>query len=514
MRRAVQLILFVVFVYLISATRWPPSDTVLVDAFLSIDPLLSFQTIIASRAWVDTAFYGFIMVGLTLLLGRFFCGWICPLGTCIEFGDDLTFGKKKKRIIKNREAKLRWIKYVLLFIILLAALFGHALAYLADPICWITRFFTYAFWPFWVATERLFLELFRPVFESLGWMNLARVHINQPPFGSFGVVAVAFLVIVLWLNKYQRRFWCRVLCPLGALYGLFSRFPLFQRVVNNNCDDDGICSRRCETGAIGDQFRKYNPSECIQCGRCVSVCKTQATDFKPKIKNEGRAPSFDLTRRKMLGALGVGVIGTTWLAFDPKHQYLGDNALRPPGSLPEKEFLSTCVRCGQCIKACPTNCLQPAGLETTVAGFMSPIAIMRLGPCDQNCNACGECCPTDAIRSLDLEEKPYAKIGNAVIDRGKCIVWEQEQHCLVCDEHCPYGAIYWKEDQAGKRYPHVDENRCNGCGQCEKACPVSGAAAIRVTLAGEIRLKEESYKETANERGLILDIKEDEIYSF
>ena len=514
MRRVVQLILFLLFVYLISATKWPPSDTVLVDAFLAIDPLISFQAIIASRGWVSTAFYGLLMVGLTLVLGRFFCGWMCPLGTCIEFCDDITYGKNKKRILKNRKPVLRGIKYALLLVILFAAIFGQGLAYVADPICWITRFFTYAFWPFIVAVEILFLDLFRPLFESLGWMNIARVHIHQPPFGSFGVIAVFFMVIVLWLNRYQRRFWCRVLCPLGAFYGLFARFSLFQRVVNSNCDDDGICARRCETGAIGDRFRQYNPGECIQCGRCVKVCKTEAVDFLPRIKNQGRAPSFDLTRRQTLAALGTGLVGTTWLVLDPKHQTIGDSALRPPGAVPEMEFLSTCVRCGQCIKACPTNCLQPAALETTIAGFMSPISIMRLGPCDQNCNACGECCPTDAIRSLDIDEKLYAKIGNAVINRGKCIVWEQDQHCLVCDEHCPYGAIYWKEDQAGKRHPYVDENRCNGCGQCEKACPIYGTSAIRITPAGEIRLKNGSYKKVATDRGLNLELKEDEVYNF
>ena len=114
---------------------------------------------------------------------------------------------------------------------------------------------------------------------------------------------------------------------------------------------------------------------------------------------------------------------------------------------------------------------------------------------------------------MEMNEKLYAKIGNAVINRGKCIVWEQDQHCLVCDEHCPYGAIYWKEDQAGKRHPYVDEKRCNGCGQCEKACPIYGTSAIRITPAGEIRLKNGSYKKFATDRGLNLELKEDEVYN-
>ena len=109
---------------------------------------------------------------------------------------------------------------------------------------------------------------------------------------------------------------------------------------------------------------------------------------------------------------------------------------------------------------------------------------------------CGSVCPTDALRELALAEKKHAKLGTAFIDKDRCLVWEQDRLCLICDEQCPYNAIVfqWKD---GFRRPVVIENKCNGCGFCEEQCPVSGASAIIVTSRGEIRLSKGSYIEAA-----------------
>jgi MauM/NapG family ferredoxin protein len=503
MRRAAQLALLALFVYLLALTRWPLSDAILVDAFLVIDPLLSIQAAIAGRTWVSGFAYGLLMLGLAAILGRFFCGWMCPFGTCLELGDDLVY-RKKKRKWRNHERHLRYVKYIVLAVIIIAAIFGQGLAYLADPICWATRLFTYALWPMGAGIGNVGLDLLRPIFEYFGWMNLARATFEQPVFGSFGIIAVIFFAVLVWLGRYQRRFWCRVLCPLGALLALPARFTIFHRTVGDACDEDGKCRRVCETGAIDHAFKKYDPGECIQCQKCVSNCHLDVVKFAPTKRRAQSLPKTDMTRRHLIGAFGIGAFASAWLGFNSKRTLINDEALRPPGALPENDFLATCVRCGQCVKACPTNCLQPCAFETGVAGLMTPTALMRLGPCDQNCNVCGQVCPTGAIRALDFIEKPFAKIGNAVIEPGRCLVWEQERLCLVCDEHCPYGAIYWKEVAGGARMPFINENRCNGCGQCEEACPVTGVAAVRVYPAGQIRLKEGSYEREAAERGLDL----------
>jgi formate hydrogenlyase subunit 6/NADH:ubiquinone oxidoreductase subunit I len=131
---------------------------------------------------------------------------------------------------------------------------------------------------------------------------------------------------------------------------------------------------------------------------------------------------------------------------------------------------------------------------------------LRFAPCEQNCNVCGKVCPTQAIRSLSLEEKTNAKVGTAVLRKEMCLVWAQDKLCLICDEICPYDAIVFRTVE-GYRRPFVIASRCNGCGFCEQKCPIQGDSAIIVVPSGEIRLQEGSYLKEAQK--LQLEFKPD-----
>jgi formate hydrogenlyase subunit 6/NADH:ubiquinone oxidoreductase subunit I len=149
------------------------------------------------------------------------------------------------------------------------------------------------------------------------------------------------------------------------------------------------------------------------------------------------------------------------------------------------------------MKACPTNGLQPAILESGLDGLWTPRLVPRIGPCERNCHLCGQVCPTAAIRNLPLEEKTYARIGTAVVDRSRCLAWEQDRACLVCDEACPYNAIDGRNEMVlgttlGR--PFVNEQACVGCGLCEARCPVDGPAAIQVFSMAADRKKTGWYK--------------------
>lgn len=194
--------------------------------------------------------------------------------------------------------------------------------------------------------------------------------------------------------------------------------------------------------------------------------------------------------------------------LDPRVTKRTERWLRPPGALPEVDFLATCIRCGACLRICVTHTLQASGMENGLQSWGTPIHNMRAAGCEQQCDLCGKICPTGAIRNLPLIERQHAKIGTAVLIRERCVAWAKDRVCLLCDEACPYNAIVFRPVEGHKR-PFVDESRCNGCGMCEAVCPVSGESAILVYPTGEIRQKEGSYKEILNRERIFLEPKQD-----
>ena len=248
-------------------------------------------------------------------------------------------------------------------------------------------------------------------------------------------------------------------------------------------------------------------AECIQCRTCVAACPEDIITFpaSPQPLPAGQSSRPDLSRRGFLysvaGGVGLGFV-VQQSPFTPLQNK--QQLIRPPGALPKSEFLTTCIRCGECMKSCLTNTLQPSLWEGGLAGLWTPKLDLRFAACEQECNVCGKVCPTQAIRSLDLEEKTHAKLGTAVLRKEMCLVWAQDKLCLICDEICPYDAIVFRTIE-GYRRPVVVASRCNGCGYCEQRCPVEGESAIVVAPIGQIRLRTGSY--VAEAKKLQLDFK-------
>ncbi len=212
-----------------------------------------------------------------------------------------------------------------------------------------------------------------------------------------------------------------------------------------------------------------------------------------------RQQKLDLGRRSLLlaGSAGVGtVLLVRSSAMGQNHTYNPD-LVRPPGSAPEDEFLAKCIRCGECMKVCPTNAIQPAFTEGGIAGIWSPVLKMKLGYCEYECNLCSQVCPTHAIQEISLEAKQKIKIGTAFFDRNRCLPWASARTCIVCEEHCPTPkkAIWFQEVEVPTadgtlttvKQPHVNLDLCIGCGICQNKCPIADERGVYVTSVGESR---------------------------
>jgi polyferredoxin len=516
-QRALQVPLFILFLVLLWLAAYPLPSWFDVDLFLRLDPLISLGAMATARDYIPRVAWVVLVLGLSLILGRLFCGYICPMGATIDFVDWLRRKSKGKTSENSFEVSGRYrsLKYLFLAGLAGTSLVGMSSVFLFSPLSLITRFYSFVLYPLVLLISNLFLETFSPVFPFINLERLAFIRFSVPRFNTNLFVAGLVLAIFL-LGVIRPRFWCRNLCPSGAVFALFSLRPLLRRRVSEKCNGCGKCLRACPMGAIGKDIVTTAHTECITCLQCQEVCPEKAISFGIMKKAPAPVPEIDLSRRKVLSAGVAGMAAAAMTMTNLTHLHGGEtpralrsaSLIRPPGALPEPAFQARCVRCGECMKGCLTNTLQPVWFEAGLSGIWSPKVTARLAGCEQNCNLCGLVCPTGAIRPLNMEEKLYAKIGTARIEKSRCIAWEQDRQCLICDEICPYNAIASQiVDGHPVPVPAVDENRCNGCGYCETKCPVVGVSAIIVEPLGEVRLASGSYRDKAKELGLVFQAK-------
>ncbi len=517
--RLVQTASFLLFAVLLYLATFPLISGLPVDVFLRMDPAAGVAAAAAGGAWIAAFAPALLAVAVTAVLGRFFCGWICPLGATLDATDrwvgkgDDTIAKTGANGIQN---SLRPMKYQVLLALLVCALLGVSLVFLVSPMALATRFYGLLVHAMLATAVDTVLGWVRPVAQSLDWNWIVYADPRIPHFSS-QAIAVILMGMILAAGRLSPRFWCRCLCPAGALFALAAMRPLLRRTVSDACIECGHCQRRCPMGAIGIDPRQTHHGECIVCQNCVRICPTRAISFRwrPTVAPLPAEPK-QIDRRRAAGAAVAGSTFALLAMIDPTWPRTGSKAvngqaagvLRPPGALPETDFMRRCIGCGLCMKTCPTNALQPAGLETGIAGLFTPRVAARIGACEPRCNACGQVCPTGAIRPLPLEEKTRAKIGTAFILRHKCIAWEMNRPCLVCDEVCPYDAVALRRiPELAVAVPFVDETRCSGCGLCHHHCPVGPASAIVVEPVGALRLAHGSYVEASRRAGLTLELR-------
>jgi polyferredoxin len=496
-----------------------------VEAFLLADPFVAALTVLATHTLYAGLAWSFAVLGLTLVFGRAFCGWICPFGTIHHIVSYLWPSralKGKVRVDSNKTKPWQVAKYYIMIGLLGAAAAGSALGGLLDPICIAVRAIGLGVLPALQyigmgSFESLAMSDNRSVQQSsdaaLDLLSSKLWTPEQAYFHQTWLILLSFLAIVA-LNRVVPRFWCRALCPLGAMLGVLSRFSLLgMEKDHSKCTDCNLCLVHCQGADSPQGGVKHRKDECHLCFNCEVQCPEDVIKFKwfPQLRSVQDKP--DLQRRSGLASAAAGavLIPAARIANWPDKAY-NPKVIRPPGAVEEKEFLERCIRCAECMKVCPNNALHPAFFEAGPEGMWTPILIPRIGYCEHSCVLCGQVCPTGAISKIEEAQKlgvgeKAISIGTAMFDRGRCLPWAMATPCTVCEEFCPTSpkAIWLEEVQVPARAgasaagdedpfrmvtvkrPHMDPSLCIGCGACEKVCPVVDQPAVYVTSAGESR---------------------------
>lgn len=467
--------------------RWPSHYTddlarkekLPAETFLAIDPLVSLSTALAARSWVWSLASAAVILIVCVLIPRGFCGYLCPLGTLIDLFD-WSIGRRVTRFRVPDDGWWVHIKYYLLLGVLVCALLGVLVSGYVAAIPVITR-------------GMLFLG--EPVQSGL-----LREWRLVPPMNAGHVVSLVLFLAVLSLGFLKPRFWCKYVCPSGAVFSLGNLFRVSERKVESSCINCNKCVEICPFDAIKPDFTT-RVTDCTLCQTCGGVCPTHAIKFverwnkvELKVVNDPPTHETALGRRGFLSlaaGTAAAVVGGAGLAVATK-SLTADAAdtgyqppVRPPGSVPEREFLQMCIRCGECFKACPNNVLHPMGLKDGLNHLWTPQVVADWSGCEPSCNACGQVCPTGAIRALPLAEKKAARMGLAIVNPQTCLPYAGREACQLCVDECAaagYDAIEFTQvhtqlDEYGQPIagvgflaPVVLAEKCVGCGICQTRC--------------------------------------------
>ncbi|MFQ5720878.1 MAG: 4Fe-4S binding protein, partial [Candidatus Aminicenantales bacterium] len=228
-----QIFFFTLFFYLLLKTHFPGKDYIgQVEIFFHFDPLLALTTMLAARAVFFSFIFASATIVLTFVLGRVVCGWVCPLGSIHQF---FSFLFKKSKLLQPQPVKKQRVvkptlKYYILIFVLVGAVFSLDLVGFIDPLSLLYRSLAVSFLPAFNYGFNALISLIYQVHltslaDSLVQFN-ENLAVNSIFIQGF-LIGLIFGVLILF-NLLYERFWCRYLCPLGALLGVFSRWNIFK----------------------------------------------------------------------------------------------------------------------------------------------------------------------------------------------------------------------------------------------------------------------------------------------
>lgn len=484
--------------------------------------ILFLQLVPSAIKFIQTAVHGLAItawgvvavLAFTLLFGRVYCSYICPLGI---FQDIITwFSKKANKGTGTKKKRFRFAKaqnrlrYTVLAVVILSLFTGSiALLNVLEPYSNFGRFASGIFRPVYVAGNNLLVK----ILESMGSYALYPVTIAQANPLTLTVPVVMFALVV-WLSFSRGRLYCNTVCPVGAFLGLISKISLFKiKIEQTGCNRCGNCMFACKAQCIDVKSQSVDFSRCVGCGNCIKACDKNSIGYAlcsaPKKSNRAAEAKTDPSRRRFIASSMLLIPALSSFSIKLLAQGQGrsrvappsDNTLAPPpgsgigtgkevavkpyhvtppGSISHDHFLSACTACHLCVSACPTDVLKPSFLEYGPSGIMQPFMDYRISFCNFECVKCSEVCPSGAILPLTVEQKITTQTGKVRFVENNCIVYTDKTSCGSCSEHCPTQAVTMVPYSGELTIPKINTDICVGCGACEYACPVTPYKAIIV----------------------------------
>ena len=407
---------------------------------------------------------------ITLVFGRVYCSFLCPLGFLQDFFIALSrkVGWRKKHSYQRPHNLLRYS--ILVLVIASAALGSMSLLNLLDPYSLAGRMITQFAQPFFVLIYNTAVSLLTNLNIYLFSKETASLPLTVL------LLTCGLFMLMLIFSAFYGRLYCNTLCPVGTLLGLIARISVCRFVIDRTrCNECVRCEGVCKSGCINPLTAAIDQSRCINCYNCLEDCPKSALSYRPSW-GKAAVDTWSPARRSFIIG-SVAAFGSGLVIFNSGIRNLLGNApafqkppITPPGSGSLEHFTQTCTACHLCVSVCPTKVITPSFLEYGIGGLLQPQMNYAKSFCDYECNLCGRVCPTGAILPLSRDEKKITQIGTVDLLKEKCVVYVDKNNCGACGEVCPTHTIRFI-DKDHILYPEVDTEYCIGCGACEKACP-------------------------------------------
>jgi ferredoxin len=429
---------------------------------------------------------GFLFILIfTILFGRIYCSTVCPLGI---LQDIIIYLRKRYKTISFALSKpFSKTRYTILIITILLFLAGTSFALnLLDPFSNFGRIITNIVRPILI----VFNNMTAFFLESIYYYFLSPLDFKG--VNTFSLVfSISIFTLIIWFSIKHGRLFCNSICPVGTLLGFISKFSIFNiKIIESNCIECGDCETVCKSNCIESNSKHIDFSRCVGCFNCFDICPTIGISYKPRYQFSSQK-SHDISKRSFFKNIGIFLLGSNLLTKAQKKKIeiyilnkipvIRSVPVSPPGSLSIKNLNDNCTACHLCVASCPTQVLQPSFLEYGLLEIMQPRMDYKTGFCNYDCTVCLEVCPSGAIVSTKQESKKLIQLGKAKFVKDNCVVYTQKTDCGACAEHCPTKAVKMELDiEVNLKAPKITDEICVGCGACEFACPTIPYKAIYI----------------------------------